>query len=40
MDKPIYWDELNQEQKSKVERYIRTLLAQQEPLGLIEKPGR
>lgn len=31
-DTPHRWDELNQEQKRKVERYIATLLAQQQPL--------
>jgi hypothetical protein len=40
MEQPAYWDELSPEQKSKVERYILTLLSQQAPLSLIEKPGR
>lgn len=35
---PQHWRELTIEQKDKVERYIRTILAQQVPL--VEKPGR
>lgn len=40
MDGPTHWDELTPEQKSRVERYLRTLLGQQAQLDLIEKPGR
>lgn len=35
-----HWKELTGEQKAKVNRYIETLLAQQQPLPLIEKPNR
>jgi len=34
---PSHWRELTDEQKDKVEHYIRTLLAQQIPL--VKKPG-
>ena len=38
---PERWQELSQEQRAKVDRYIDTLLAQQAPLfEVVTKPGR
>jgi len=40
MSNPKRWGELSDKQKKLVERYIETLLKIQDPIPLIEKPGR
>lgn len=39
-DKPNHWDDLTEEQKYRVEKYIRLLMAEQPQLPLFEKKGR
>lgn len=40
MSVPAHWRELNNEQRQLVERYIKTLLKEQDELDLPAKPGR